>query len=91
MRSTLLSRFPLEVLVLHTTDYPGRRYMDLIKSKQGASLAVQWLILPLQGAWVQSLAEILGSHMLQSVVNKQIFKKKPKQRTKKILLLKVFS
>ena len=35
MRSTLLSRFPLEVLVLRTTDDPGRHYLDLIKSKRG--------------------------------------------------------
>ena len=43
------------------------RLVQLQKLKAGTSLVVQWLKLqlPMQGAWVQSLARELRSHMLQ--------------------------
>ena len=43
------------------------RLVQLQKLKAGTSLVVQWLKLqlPMQGAWVQSLARELRSHMLE--------------------------
>ena len=46
----------------------GKRHEAFIKKLwKWISLAVQWLRLPMQGTWVQSLVRELRSHMLHGV------------------------